>query len=190
MLSRTRWVSARPRAEKEEYDPVHGLSRTCADPRHTRRVRLTVASAAAWRNMTDSTLILEPATAVAWQSTGRLRSGVGRRHAAPSRVHLEIVDCGRNGPATAVAGQSTALDRDRPQPVGGQSARGRLRSGVGRRHAAPGPVLTPQCPSAALRPPSQVGSHNFKVHPSWPRSDTAVSVVCHATAVAGRIPRL
>jgi len=35
-------------------------------------------------------------------------------------------------PATAVAWQTTALDRDRPQPVGGQSAMGRLRSGVGR----------------------------------------------------------
>jgi len=65
------------------------------------------------------------------------------------RVRLEIVDCSRNGPATAVAWQST----------------GRLRSGGGRRHAAPGPLLTPQCPCAAMRPQSQVESHNFKVHP-------------------------
>jgi len=41
----------------------------------------------------------------------------------------------------------------------------RLRSGVGRCHAAPGPGLTPQCPCAAMRLQSQVESHNFKVHP-------------------------
>jgi len=65
------------------------------------------------------------------------------------RMHLKIVDCGRNGPATAVAWQTT----------------GRPRSGVGRRHAASGPVLTPQCPCAAMRPPSQVASHNLGAHP-------------------------
>jgi len=69
------------------------------------------------------------------------------------------------GPATAVAWQATALDRDRPQPVGGQSATGRLRSGVGRRHPAPGPDLTPQCPSCAMRPQSQVGFHNRGARP-------------------------
>jgi len=82
----------------------------------------------------------------------------------PTRVHLEIVGCGwnrlepagtgrfrPNGPATAVAWQTT----------------GRLWSGVARRYAAPGPVLTPQCPWFAMRPQSQVGFHNFKVHPSY-----------------------
>jgi len=41
----------------------------------------------------------------------------------------------------------------------------RLRSGVVLRDEVPGPASTPQCPSAAMRPPSQVGVHNFKVHP-------------------------
>ncbi len=63
------------------------------------------------------------------------------------------------------------LDRDRSQPVGGQSAcvawqtTGRLRSGGGRRHAAPDPGLTPQCPSFAMRPQSQALSHNHGAHP-------------------------
>ncbi len=41
----------------------------------------------------------------------------------------------------------------------------RPRSGVVRRHLAFGLVLTPQCPCAAMRPQSQVESHNCKVHP-------------------------
>ncbi len=73
---------------------------------------------------------------------------------SPFTNSIEIVMVGAIKPATAVAWQTTALDRDRPQPVGGQSAMGRPRSGVVRRHAAPGPSSTPQCPSCAMRPQS------------------------------------
>jgi len=61
----------------------------------------------------------------------------------------EIVMVGAIKPATAVAWQTT----------------GRPQSGVGRRHAAPGPSLTPQCPSCAMRPQSQVLSHNHGARP-------------------------
>jgi len=59
----------------------------------------------------------------------------------------------RAGPGPAAAGR-------------GQSAMGRPRSGVVRRDEVPGPDSTPQCPSAAMRPQSQVGFHNFKMHPT------------------------
>jgi len=56
-----------------------------------------------------------------------------------------------SGSATAVAWQITALDRDRPQPVGGQSAMGRLRSVVDAqaetyRYSGNCPLPTAHCP--------------------------------------------
>ena len=64
------------------------------------------------------------------------------------RVHLKKVERGRTGLRLRSHGSGR-----------------RLRSGVGRRHAAPDPGLTPQCPSCAMRPQSQAGFHNCKVHP-------------------------
>ncbi len=75
-----------------------------------------------------------------------------RKVSGNHRVRLKKVDCGRNGPETGLRLRSHGSGR-------------RLRSGVVRRHLALGLVLTPQCPCAAMRPPSQVESHNFKVHP-------------------------
>ncbi len=83
-----------------------------------------------------------------------------------SRVYPEIVMVGAIEPATAVAWHTM----------------GRLRSGVVRPDTVPGPVLTPQCPSFAMRPQSQALSHNRRVHP-MPGFSGVVSAPMGAGAV-------
>jgi len=58
-----------------------------------------------------------------------------------------------------------------------------------RRHAASGPVLTLQCPCAAMRPQSQVGVHNCKAHPLLPCAGEGFARQCYTLQGNGSLTR-